>query len=363
LSHREVEDKVLGIYRRFNPSKTQLQSKQNAINFYQTRLNILGTLGLTPQFFKDKKVLDIGGGTGEKSLCYALWGADVTIVEPNEISCKVAQNLFEKLNLQEKLQVENIGLYDLDMSKLKDFDIIICEAVLHHTYDPIEGLDRILKNMNEGQTVLIALGEKHGTFKRDLQRKLVFKLAGNDEKKIIDISKKYFKTHIERAMKYILREEDAVIYDSFVNPQDKSSSLEEICNTFKKNNLKYVSSYPKLDLFNMTVPWSQKRVDFYDYDYYKNYFKLLEKIWMTCGDEEVDKDLQNFNLDKIIKRVENDVIKLLELEKKIEEKSFRSDELEIIQKGYMGVGANFFVGYKPDEKFNKKFLNVSNNND
>jgi SAM-dependent methyltransferase len=360
LSHRKVEDKVLGIYRRFNPSKTQLESKQNAIDFYQTRLNILGTLGLTPQFFKDKKIIDIGGGSGEKSICYALWGADVTIIEPNEISCKLAQNLFSKLDLQDKLQVENIGLYDLEMNKLKDFDIIICEAVLHHTYNPIKGLDRILKNMNAGQTVLIALGEKHGTFKRDLQRKLISKLSNNDEKKIIEISKKYFKTHIERAMKHILREENAVIYDNFVNPQDKPSSLEEICNTFKKNNVNYLSSYPKLELFNLTIPWSQKRIDFYDYDYYKNYYKLLEKIWMTCGEEEVNQDLENFNTNQIIKRVENDEKKLLELERKIEDGSFEDDELKIIQKGYMGVGANFFVGFKSDNKFSEKFLSISN---
>ena len=360
MSHRKVEDKVLGIYRRFNPSKTQLESKQNAIDFYQTRLNILGTLGLTPQFFKDKKIIDIGGGSGEKSICYALWGADVTIIEPNEISCKLAQNLFSKLDLQDKLQVENIGLYDLEMNKLKDFDIIICEAVLHHTYNPIKGLDRILKNMNAGQTVLIALGEKHGTFKRDLQRKLISKLSNNDEKKIIEISKKYFKTHIERAMKHILREENAVIYDNFVNPQDKPSSLEEICNTFKKNNVNYLSSYPKLELFNLTIPWSQKRIDFYDYDYYKNYYKLLEKIWMTCGEEEVNQDLENFNTNQIIKRVENDEKKLLELERKIEDGSFKDDELKIIQKGYMGVGANFFVGFKSDNKFSEKFLSISN---
>jgi len=362
MSHREIEDKVLAIYRRVNPSKTQLESKQNAIDFYQTRLNILGTLGLPPQFFKDKKIIDIGGGSGEKSICYALWGANVTIIEPNEISCNLARNLFSKLDLQDKLQVENIGLYDLEMNKLKDFDIIICEAVLHHTYNPIKGLDRILKNMVAGQTVLIALGEKHGTFKRDLQRKLISKLSNNDEKKIIEVSKKYFKTHIERAMKHILREENAVIFDNFVNPQDKPSSLEEICNTFKKNNVNYLSSYPKLDLFNLTIPWSQKRVDFYDYSYYKNYYKLLEKIWMTCGEEELNQDLENFNVNQIIKKVENEEEKLLELEKKIEDGSFRDDELRIIQKGYMGVGANFFVGFKSDNKFIEKFSSIRINN-
>ena len=110
MSHHEVEDKVLGIYRRVNPSKTQLESKEKASNFYQTRLNILVTLGLPPQFFKNKKIIDIGGGTGEKSICYALWGSEVTIVEPNKISCNLAQELFSKLNLENNLQIINTGL-------------------------------------------------------------------------------------------------------------------------------------------------------------------------------------------------------------------------------------------------------------
>ena len=81
---------------------------------------------------------------------------------------------------------------------------------------------------------------------------------------------------------------------------------------------------------------------------------------MTCGEEEVNQDLENFNTNQIIKRVENDEKKLLELERKIEDGSFEDDELKIIQKGYMGVGANFFVGFKSDNKFSEKFLSISN---
>jgi hypothetical protein len=83
---------------------------------------------------------------------------------------------------------------------------------------------------------------------------------------------------------------------------------------------------------------------------------------MTCGNENITQDLQKLNLDQIIQRVENDVKKLSELERKIEDKSFKIKDLEIIQTGYMGVGANFFVGYKSNEELSKKFSEISIDN-
>lgn len=348
MAHREAEDKLLRVYRKVSPSIHRLSNPENISNFYETRRNILNTLCLPPQIFKGKKIIDIGGGTGEKSLLYAIWGADVTIVEPNEKSCDYAKHLFSKLSLGSHLKTINQSLYEFNASIIQEYDIVICEAVLHHTYDPIKGLDLILKNLVEDQIVLIALGETHGMFKRNLQVKLVRKLAGSDERKIIEISKKYFREHIDRAIKFGVRHEDAVIYDTFVNTVDNSSNLEDICRTFEKNKVKYISAYPRLDLFNLTIPWSQKREDFFNYRFYKNYYQILEKVWMTCGEENLLKDMKNFDLIKIQARIEQNVNVLKELERKIEEGTFEDKDLDVIRKGYVGVGANFFVGLKDE---------------
>ena len=350
MAHKEVEDKLLGVYKKVSPSIHRLDSPANVSRFYETRRNILNTLTLPPQIFKGRKVIDIGGGTGEKSLLYALWGSDVTIVEPNEKSCAYAQNIFSKLSLGKHLKTINKSLYEFDLSILQQYDIVICEAVLHHTYDPIRGLDLILKNLTGRQIVLIAMGETHGVFKRHLQIKLVNKLAGSNEEKIIEISKKYFREHIDRAVKYGVRREDAVIYDTFVNTIDRSSSLEDICTTFEKNGVSYLSAYPRLELFYLTIPWSQKREDPFNYKFYKNYYQFLEKVWMTCGEENLVRDLENFDFTKIQERVECDVMILKGLEKKIEEGNFENKELDVIRNGYMGVGANFFVGLKDDNE-------------
>ena len=46
--------------------------------------------------------------------------------------------------------------------------------------------------MASGATVMIAIAEYYGMFKRNLQRKLLFKMAGDDEGEIVRLSKKYF---------------------------------------------------------------------------------------------------------------------------------------------------------------------------
>ena len=118
-----------------------------------------------------------------------------------------------------------------------------------------------------------------------LQRNLVRSLSGEDEEKMVYISKKYFQEHLDRAVKFGLREEQNIIYDTFINPQVKPISFQEICNTFKDNNISHFSSYPRIGFFEETIPWGQPYSDPYDYSYYYNYYKILEKFWLTSGDK------------------------------------------------------------------------------
>jgi len=290
--------------------------------------------------------LEIGGGTGEKSLFYAFYGANVTLLEPNEKSCSVARDIFSTARLNHKLKIINQSLFDFDLSKIKDYDMICAEGVLHHTYDPIKSLNLIAKNMKQNQVILIAIGESHGMFKRELQKYLVNKLGKSDPLKIEKTVKDLFAEHLRRATNFDLRSEKSVIYDNFILSQDKSSNLQDICGVFSKNKILHLSSYPSLNFFYVTTPWGRDRENSFNYKYYENYYQFLEKIWMTCGEENISNDLTKFNIKNIEVRVEKDVEKLLKLQNKIRKGTFRRTDLRILQKGYMGVGLNYFVGMK-----------------
>ena len=353
---KKIEGDVLKIYRKVSPSHRNLIDVQSKIQFFNQRINLFKTLGLPLSFFKNKKILEIGGGTGEKALFYAFYGAQVTIVEPNEKSCLIAKKIFSQTKLANKLTVVNKSLFDIDISLIKKFDMISAEGVLHHTFHPIENLEFILKNMVSNQIILIAIGESHGMLKRELQKMAVKQLAKNDPKLISHFVKELFPQHLLRATKYDLRNAESVIYDNYINPQYESSNLRDICNAFFKNKISYLSSYPKLDLFYITNPWNHKRENQFNYKSYQNYYKFLEKIWMTSGEEKIIHDLSDFNIQKIIKRIDKDSKKLLQLKEKIKKKNFSKNDLKMIKKGYMGVGLHYFLGMK-DNNDVKEFIN------
>ena len=354
---KKIENDVLKIYRKVSPSHRNLIDSKSKIQFFNQRINLFKTLGLPSSFFKNKKVLEIGGGTGEKALFYAFYGAQVTIVEPNEKSCSIAKEIFSQTKLAKKLTVINKSLFDIDISIIKKFDMIAAEGVLHHTFHPIENLELILKNMVPNQIILIAIGESNGMLKRELQKMAVKQLAKDDPDLISHFVKKLFPEHLLRATKYDLRNAESVIYDNYVNPQDESSNLRDICNAFFKNKISYLSSYPKLDLFYITNPWSHDRENQFNYKFYQNYYKFLEKTWMTSGEEKISHDISDFDVQKITKRIDSDLKKLLQLKEKIETKIFSKNDLKIIKKGYMGVGLHYFLGMK-DSNDVREFVNL-----
>ena len=352
---KKIEGDVLKIYRKVSPSHRNLIDVQSKIQFFNQRINLFKTLGLPLSFFKNKKILEIGGGTGEKALFYAFYGAQITIVEPNEKSCLIAKKIFSQTKLAKKLTVINKSLFDVDISLIKKFDMIAAEGVLHHTFHPIETLELILKNMASNQIILIAIGESHGMLKRELQKMVVKQLAKDDPELISNFVKKLFPEHLLRATKYDLRNAESVIYDNYINPQDESSNLRDICNAFYKNKISYLSSYPKLDLFYITNPWNHERKNQFNYKFYQNYYEFLEKIWMTSGEEKITRDISDFNIQKITKRIDKDSKKLLQLKEKIKTKNFSKNDLKMIKKGYMGVGLHYFLGMK-DNNDVKEFI-------
>jgi SAM-dependent methyltransferase len=268
----------------------------------------------------------------------------VTILEPNEISYDRSADLFKQF--RQKVNIENKSLFDFDKENLKKFDIVVCDGVLQHTYNPIKGLEIIASGLKKGAILLLSIGEYHGVFKRMLQRKLIFGLAGKNEEKIVSTAKKYFQEHIDRAVRFGLRLEDSVIYDSYVNPQVMPPKLIDICDVLLRNNVRYLSAYPTLNFFLETRPWTQDKVNKFNYEYFKNYYQFLEKIWMTCGEENLEDMLKRFDLSAIYKKITHDADILCRLKDKIEKLSFKDNGLKIIQKGYLGVGINYFTGVK-----------------
>lgn len=339
-SRQNIENAVLAVYRKVSPSHHPLKTKKELQAMYRQRSNLLARLGIPEQFFKGKKLLDIGGGTGEKSLFYSKFGADVTILEPNEISRARAKNIFRFWG--HRVRFIPKGLFDISPSEIRRYDIVVCDGVLPNTYDPKKGLRLIASHLKKGAVLLIGVAEEHGWFKRSLQRELVFRLAGRNEKKIVATTKKYFQKHLDRAVKFGLRTEASVIYDTFVNRQVETMTLKDLCGILHSSGVRYLSSYPTLTRFQEARPWSQDKPDAFDYTAHRGYYRLLEALWKTSGEENTD----DVDFSRKMRLAHEESKKLDALRRKIRDVSFTAADLRPIQKGYLGVGLHFFAGWK-----------------
>lgn len=105
--------------------------------------------------FKNKKVLDIGCGTGTVCLYFASKGCNVVGIDISKKAIKLA-----------KLNARNLGFYNKTDYFVSDFpnetvsgkyDLIICSEILEHIDDHRTALKRIYQLMKKGGHVLFSV--------------------------------------------------------------------------------------------------------------------------------------------------------------------------------------------------------------
>ena len=121
--------------------------------------------GLTEETVRDKKILDIGCGTGRFSQVLATWGAAVVVAVDLSYAIDIAY-----ANLQES---KNVIFVQADMMALpfepETFDIILAWGVLHHTPDTRQAFMQVLTHLKPGGDYYVYI---YGTTKQ-LRRKMI----------------------------------------------------------------------------------------------------------------------------------------------------------------------------------------------
>lgn len=333
----KIEQDVLKVYKKVNPSLYKIDNDIALYSdFERQRLSTLKNSGIYHYLVRAKNIINIGGGTGEKALIDAkINKASMKIIDNNQIALDRAKKLFKKHKLD--LKTECKTLFDLKAKDMTGYDIVFCEAVLHHTYNPLRALDHLCSIIPSGAIVLIATSETNGWYQRSLQRDFIINNSTNNED-IIKIAKKYFPDHIRRAKKYGLRSTNQIIYDSFVNPQDQPIDIEKILLTFKKYRFDFIQSFPSIASPFHKEPINQEEIDNLNIKKYKKYLAFLKILWRTG----YHKNFDFFDV-KEIKKIKAHDKKLALLRSDIDSRKKKVRNLSLIQKGSMGYGVSYFT--------------------
>lgn len=227
------------------PKSNHYTSNQKRTN-KKIILKILNTAKLTEKDLKNKRILDAGCGTGEKSIFFAKAGAKEVVA----IDFSKGQ-LFEAKKKAKKEKLNNIFFYEKDiindsLEDLKNFDIVVSLGVLHHTKNPKQGFSQIVGQLSDDGVILLGLYHKYSRIRYRLYRFFLRTFVSKDPEKIINLIYKFNKNP---------RTPISTLYDRYCVPHESYHTLKEIKKWFKEKNISYIGckniKSEKFEIFNL----------------------------------------------------------------------------------------------------------------
>ena len=189
---------------------------------------------------QNKKVLEIGCGTGQLSIFFSI-GTNNKIVglDPTEESLKLASN-FSKSHKIENVNFVNADIFD-DVLQDDYFDYIWCNGVLHHTKNPYGGFKIALKSLKKEGYILIGLYNQIGRIRTKI-RAYIYKIFGKKIIMKLDPILRNLNSDSEDQI-------NAWIQDQYIHPVESCHSIDEVLKWFDENNVEFISSIPKTDFY------------------------------------------------------------------------------------------------------------------
>ncbi len=208
----------------------------------------LRVLGVSPEDYTNRTVVDLGCGTGEYALWYATHGAyHVTGVDLSDGSLARAQDQAEEY------RVRNVSFVKQDVLSLEfpdeHFDYAYSVGVLHHTGDPFRGFQEMVRVMKPGGVVIVSLYNAYTRSWLRAKQTLCRWLGGDDIDARAWWGRRLFPiTMWSLNRRYHGLNYENVSYDVFGFPHESLHTATEVLTWFDRTGLKYIGSFAPLRL-------------------------------------------------------------------------------------------------------------------
>lgn len=183
------------------------------------------------------KVLEVGCGTGQLSnflgvSCRQVIGTDICLN-----SLKLADR-FRKEQGIAGARFLQMNLFHPIFEK-DQFDVVLCNGVLHHTNNPRHGFERLVPLLRSGGYFVLGLYNKFGRLGTDFRRGL-FRLTGGRGAWVDPVLREEGLSEGRRR---------AWFADQYQHPKESKHTIDEVLEWFEDNSLQYVNSVPALAPF------------------------------------------------------------------------------------------------------------------
>jgi carbamoyltransferase len=179
-------------------------------------------------------ILEVGCGTGQLTnflgiSCRQVIGTDMCLN-----SLRLAEKFRREHGLN-RVRFVQMNLFK-PCFKPEQFDVVLCNGVLHHTADPRGGFQIIQRLVRPGGYVIIGLYNKYGRLLMDLRRN-IFRVTGG-RGKWIDA---YLRSRNMSAEK-----RRAWFNDQYRHPHESKHTIGEVLEWFEESGLEFVRGIPSV---------------------------------------------------------------------------------------------------------------------
>jgi carbamoyltransferase len=179
-------------------------------------------------------ILEVGCGTGQLAnflgiSCRQVIGTDMCLN-----SLRLAEQFRREHGLN-RVRFAQMNLFK-PCFKPEQFDVVLCNGVLHHTADPWGGFQIIQRLVRPGGHIIVGLYNKYGRLLMDLRRN-IFRVTGG-RGKWIDA---YLRSRQMSAEK-----RRAWFNDQYRHPHESKHTIGEVLEWFEKSGLEFVRGIPSV---------------------------------------------------------------------------------------------------------------------
>ncbi len=187
---------------------------------------------LDDQIAPDSLVLECGCGTGQLSNFLSIANRTVFGTDICLNSLRLAQEFKERSGLK-RVHFLQMNLFRPAVRR-EAFDLVIANGVLHHTSDPLLGLESISRLVKSNGHIIVGLYHRYGRLVTDLRR-LVFRASG-ELFTFLDpnLRKKDLGSEKRRAW----------FRDQYRHPHESKHTIGEVIGWLERTGLQFVRSLP-----------------------------------------------------------------------------------------------------------------------
>jgi SAM-dependent methyltransferase len=260
----EIQASVVGLYER-HPFPSIADKRAKVTREMGMRLYLLG---IRPEDYVGRRVLDAGCGTGEYSCWYGSQGADVTGVDLSEPSLSRAAEYARGQQLG-NVRFEKQSVLALTFPDAS-FDYVYSMGVLHHTPDPYGGFRELCRVLRPGGVLVVSVYNKFSRLPHNLKQRLVWRVAGNDPDRRVARAKRLFPRTCRALQRSRGDDSDVLLYDAFGIPHESRHSVGELLGWFDRNDIQYLGAFGPVTLRDNLL--AQRRIRHHDADSFKGFF-------------------------------------------------------------------------------------------